>query len=111
VEDDRSPFSFDELDRRLVLALQSDPRLSYAKLGQRFGVTGMTVANRLQRLRDADTLVFRAAPNLEECGLGTWILGLTKTEVTRLGAVEACVIASPYVLTAQRITGEFRFII
>src|SRR5438876_808514 len=36
---------FDALDRKLITALQSDPRLPYATLGSRLGVTGMTAAN------------------------------------------------------------------
>ena len=98
---------FDELDRRLIEELQSDPREAYAALGARLGVTGMTVANRLQRLRNAGLLTIRAEPNLPEFGLSTEVLGLVQADVAGLDSVESTLRASPYVLRVHRVTGEF----
>jgi Lrp/AsnC family leucine-responsive transcriptional regulator len=98
---------FDELDQRLLMELRSDPRAPYAALGQRLGVTGMTVANRLHRLIDSGLIRLRELPNIEKCGLGTVILGLVKTDVPGLDGAQSSLAASPYVLSLHRVTGEF----
>jgi DNA-binding Lrp family transcriptional regulator len=98
---------FDDLDRRLIEELQADPREAYAALGAKLGVTGMTVANRLQRLRNGGLLSLRAEPNLAEFGLSTSVLGLIQADISGLDPVEASLKQSPYVLKIHRITGEF----
>jgi Lrp/AsnC family leucine-responsive transcriptional regulator len=97
----------DSLDRRLITELQADPRLAYATLGNRLGVTGMTAANRLQRLRQAGLLRLRAVPHFENCGLTTQIQALVQVE---LSAIDHCIEildASPFVLRMDRVTGEY----
>ncbi len=106
-ENDRSGAKFDQLDRRLIAELQADPRIAYASLGSRLGVTGMTAANRLQRLRQAGLLRMRALPNLAEFGLATEILGLVQADVSALDAATAVLSACPFVLRVDRVTGEF----
>jgi DNA-binding Lrp family transcriptional regulator len=97
----------DQLDRRLITELQGDPRLAYATLGTRLGVTGMTAANRLQRLRQADLLRLRVAPNLQACGLTTEILGLVQAEVAALSRCIDILRVSPFVLRIDHVTGEY----
>src|SRR5512140_516910 len=86
----------DQLDRQLVSELQADPRLAYATLGTRLGVTGMTAANRLQRLRQAELIKLRVAPNLAACGLTTEVIGLVQADVGALAPCVAALSASPY---------------
>lgn len=97
----------DELDRRLIAELAADPRIAYATLGTRLGVTGMTAANRLQRLRQAGLVRLRALPHLPGFGLETDIFGLVQTDVAALGTVADVLRASPYVTVVERVTGEF----
>src|SRR5512140_1919348 len=70
-EQDLTNSKLDALDRKLIAELQGDARLAYAALGAKLGVTGMTAANRLQRLRQSDLLRFRVTPNFEAYGLTT----------------------------------------
>ena len=98
---------FDELDRRLIAELRADPRVAYAALGARLGVTGMTAANRLQRLRNTGLVDLQALPNLSLVGLDTEILGFVQTETASLRLVADMLCASPYVLRVDRVTGEF----
>src|SRR5512147_2668883 len=104
---DESPGRFDELDRRLIEQLQADPREAYAALGARLGVTGMTVANRLQRLRGSGLLTIRAEPNLAEFGLETGILAMIQVDVSGFERAEEVLRGCQYVLRAYRVTGEF----
>lgn len=60
----------DELDRRIVAALQADPRAPWAQLGALVGVSETTVMRRVQRLRDTGSLIVLAAPDPLRCGLG-----------------------------------------
>lgn len=60
----------DDLDRRIVAALQADPRGSWSQLGGVVGVSETTVLRRVQRLRDSGVLVVVGAPDALRCGLG-----------------------------------------
>ncbi len=97
----------DDLDRRIIEELQIDPRVSYAALGKQLGVSGMTAATRLNRLRDTELLRCRALPNLAQLGLTTEVFGFVQTELAALPEILAILSASPYVLRADRVTGEF----
>src|SRR5262249_53049075 len=98
---------FDALDRKLITALQSAPRRPYATLGARLNVTGMTAANRLQRLRQAELVDIRVRPNFAACGLETDILGLLSADAGVLPSCVDLLSASPYVLRIDRVTGEY----
>jgi Lrp/AsnC family transcriptional regulator, regulator for asnA, asnC and gidA len=104
---DRPDQKFDDLDRRLIAELQTDPRIAYASLGARLGVTGMTAANRLQRLRQSGLLQVQALPNLAELGLATEILGLAQVDMAALANVTTRLVECTYVLRIDRVTGEF----
>lgn len=106
-ESERSAPRFDQLDRKLIGELRDDPRVPYATLGTRLGVTGMTAANRLARLRNAGLIRMRAVPNFSEFGLTTDILGLVQADMHAIGAVIDVLKVSPFVLRADRVTGEF----
>jgi DNA-binding Lrp family transcriptional regulator len=106
-DSEASALRLDALDRRLIDELIGDPRLAYATLGARLGVTGMTAANRLQRLRQADLLRFSVSPNFTAQGLNTRVLGLLQADVSALDESLALLAACPYVLGVNRITGEY----
>ena len=97
----------DSLDRSLIEALQEDARVPFSTLGTRLGVTGMTVANRLQRLRSHGYLQLRVVPDLDSCNLRTQILGLVQAEISSLAACGTLLRESPNVLRAHRVTGEY----
>lgn len=97
----------DDLDRRLIAELRGDPRISYADLGKRLGVSGMTAATRLNRLRAAGLLHIRTVPDFPRLGLTTEVLGLVQVEIAALPAAVEVMQASAYVLHIDRITGEF----
>ncbi|MGH2583980.1 MAG: Lrp/AsnC family transcriptional regulator [Dehalococcoidia bacterium] len=97
----------DDLDRRLIAELTPDPRISYADLGKRLGVSGMTAATRLTRLRAAGLLQLRAVPEFAHLGLTTEVLGFAQVEVAALPSLLHTLETSPYVLQIDRVTGEF----
>lgn len=97
----------DELDRRLIAAIAEDPRRSYVALGKSLEVSGTTVATRLERLRRAGVVLFRAEPNLSLFGLGTRIWGTIQSEIGALPGLRRRLAESPYVLLVDQVTGEF----
>ena len=109
MSDETEPINsrMDQLDRQLIEELQADPRLAYATLGTRLGVTGMTAANRLQRLRQAGLVKLRVTPNLKGCDLTTEVIGLIQAEVGALAPSVDVLRASPYVLRIDHVTGEY----
>ncbi|MCU1605140.1 MAG: asnC [Modestobacter sp.] len=68
------PAQLDAVDRRIVAALQADPRASWAQLAELVGVSETTVLRRVQRLRDSGVLVIVAAPDALRCGFGQPVL-------------------------------------
>jgi len=64
----------DHVDRRIVAALQADPRASWAQLGAVVGVSETTVLRRVQRMRDGGVLEVVAAPDPLHCGFGQPVL-------------------------------------
>lgn len=76
------------MDRRIVAALQADPRGSWSQLAGVVGVSETTVLRRAQRLRETGALVVVAAPDPLRCGFGQPVLLQFRTvpgEATRLG--------------------------
>jgi DNA-binding Lrp family transcriptional regulator len=65
---------FDEVDRRIVAALQADPRAPWSELGSIVGVSETTVLRRVQRLRESGALIIVGAPDPLRCGLGQPVL-------------------------------------
>lgn len=71
---DTRPQQLDELDRRVVAALQADPRATWGALGAALAVSETTVLRRVQRLRDSGVLVILGAPDPLRCGIGQPVL-------------------------------------
>ena len=97
----------DELDRRMIAELQVDPRISYAALGKHLGVSGMTAATRLNRLRSAGLVWCKALPNLQRLGLTTEVFGYIQTDLAALPPITEILRMSPSALRVDRVTGEF----
>lgn len=66
----------DELDRRLIHALQLDARAPFSRIAEILGVSDQTVARRYRRLRSADLLRVVAVPPANFYGHGRWMLRL-----------------------------------
>ena len=56
-----APADLDAFDRRILAEVQVDARRSAASIGERIGLSATAVQRRLQRLRDAGTIVAEVA--------------------------------------------------
>lgn len=68
------PQPLDDLDRRIVAALQVDPRATWGQIGAALAVSQTTVLRRVQRLRDSGVLVILGAPDPLRSGIGQPVL-------------------------------------
>ena len=64
----------DDLDRRIVAALQVDPRANWGQIGSALAVSQTTVLRRVQRLRESGVLVILGAPDPLRAGIGQPVL-------------------------------------
>ncbi|MEV7972898.1 Lrp/AsnC family transcriptional regulator [Cellulomonas sp. NPDC089187] len=70
----------DELDLRLIDALQARPRASWTSLGSLLGSSAVTLARRWDRLREAGAAWMTVAPDLST-GYGSLAMGMALVEV------------------------------
>jgi len=102
----------DEMDFRLITALQEDARLSYRALGRRVGLSQPAVADRIRRLEEAGVITgYRAGVDRGRAGLPvTAFLRLT-CNGDRFQAVHRLARELPAVLECHHISGEACFMI
>jgi Lrp/AsnC family transcriptional regulator, leucine-responsive regulatory protein len=101
----------DETNRRLLVELQRDARLSLAELGRRVGLSSPAVAERLQRLeRDGVILGYQAVVNPRAVGLALTAVVRIRPAPLQLTSVATLAVRTPEVVDCRRITGEDCFI-
>jgi Lrp/AsnC family transcriptional regulator, leucine-responsive regulatory protein len=104
---------FDEIDRRLIAALQRDDRLSLAELSAEIGVAASTLNDRIKRLvRQGVISGFHARVAPEAVGLDLLAFVLVgwsdpKVEKAFLDGIQA----SPAVLECHHVTGVWNYLL
>jgi len=63
------PIMISATDKRIILELQNKGRATYAELASRLGYSASTIAKRIDRLIESDTITIRALPNPYKMGL------------------------------------------
>ncbi len=79
VDPEKQGSRLDELDARIVAALQMDARATWGQLAAVVDVSETTVLRRVQRLRERGDLVIVGVPNPVRCGLGQPVLVQLRT--------------------------------
>lgn len=99
--------TLDETNRRLLVELQSDARLSIAELGRRIGLSSPAVAERLQRLEARGVIRgYRAELEPRELGLSLTAIITIRPAPGQLRSVAELAQRTPEVVECHRITGE-----
>jgi DNA-binding Lrp family transcriptional regulator len=70
----------DEINRKLILLLEEDPKLTDAALARKLHLAQSTVASRRDRLAKRELVIPRVGLNAEEIGLQTGIVEITTTD-------------------------------
>ena len=101
----------DELDWRLLSALQGDGRISTAELGRQLSLSPPGVQKRLRRLEERGVIErYAAVVNREAVGLDLMCFVLVMLAHHRAGSVQrfrAGIASLPEVLECHYLTGEF----
>ena len=97
----------DETNRRLLVELQADARLSIAELGRRVGLSAPAVAERVQRLERRGVIRgYHADVDPRAVGLGLTTLIRVRPAPGQLRNVAELAQRIPEVVECHRITGE-----
>ena len=97
----------DETDRRLLIELQEDGRLSHAELGRRVGLSPPAVAERVRRLTDDGVLLgVRAIVDPRARGFALGVIVRVRPAPRQLHKVAELARRTPEVVECHRITGE-----
>jgi len=102
----------DDMDRRVLEALQEDARLSYRALGRRIGLSQPAVAERVRRLEDAGIITgYRGRIDRSRAGLPvTAFLRITCTG-DRFQAIHRLAREMPAVLECHHVSDEACFMV
>jgi DNA-binding Lrp family transcriptional regulator len=110
-----APPTLDRIDRQILALLQTDGRLSNAKLALQMGLSQSACLRRAQRLERAGIIEGYGA-RLSHAALGrseTVFIELTldSQSETALDAFERAVAASPHVLECHLIAGDYDYLL
>lgn len=102
----------DDIDRRLIEALQDDARLSYRALGRRIGLSQPAVADRVRRLEDAGVFMgYRARVDRGRAGLPITAFLRITCAGDRFQAIHRLARELPAVLECHHVSGEACFMV
>jgi Lrp/AsnC family leucine-responsive transcriptional regulator len=102
----------DVTDRRLLIELQQDARLSLAELGRRVGLSPPAVADRVRRLTDEGVIRgFRTDVDPRALGYALSAIVRIRPAPRQLRKVADLARATPEVVECHRITGEDCFFV
>jgi Lrp/AsnC family leucine-responsive transcriptional regulator len=97
----------DDTNRRILIELQADARLSLAELGRRVGLSSPAVAERLQRLEASGTIIgYRAEIDPRAVGLPLSAVIRIRPGTGQTQKVAEVAQATSEVVECNRITGE-----
>jgi len=77
----------DELDRKIIIALGENGRISYSALARKLGIEGITVTKRVERLLKDNVITICAEPNPVKMGLKVMSCIALDVEIPRLESV------------------------
>jgi Lrp/AsnC family leucine-responsive transcriptional regulator len=108
----RARKSFDDLDVRIVEALQADARMTLSDLGRQLSLSQPAVSQRVRKLEDAGVIRgYRAEVDPSALGLGIQATVRLRTTHARIEAALARFAQLPEVQRVYRLTGEDCFLV
>jgi Lrp/AsnC family leucine-responsive transcriptional regulator len=105
----------DEIDCRIVAALQSDGRLSNVELADRIGLSASPCLRRVRRLEQEGIIdAYRAMLRRNQVGLGFTVFVGVKIEGhanDRASRFEEAIVAMPEVIACHMVSGEVDYLL
>ena len=97
----------DATNRRVLAELQADARVSFAELGRRVGLSAPAVAERVQRLEQADVITgYRAEIDPRALGYPLQAIVRVRPAARQIPKVAELAQQMPEVVECERITGD-----
>jgi DNA-binding Lrp family transcriptional regulator len=97
----------DNTDRRIIAALKSDGRYSYASLAKELGLNVATVAKRIEKMLREDVITIKAVLNPFKLGYNARALITLDIELTKVDQISAQLIRSPNISLLATVFGRF----
>lgn len=102
----------DDVNRRLLIELRDDPRLTMAALGRRVGMSSPAVTERIRRLEEAGVIRgYRLDLDPAMVGLPLTAYVRVRPNPGQLGRVAELARSIPEVVECHRVTGEDCFVL
>lgn len=96
----------DEVDRKILQALQHDARVRLTDLSRRIGLSAPAVADRLHRLEEREVVSYRAEVNPRALGYAIGAIVRVSPQSRNLHVIPALAREIPEITECYRITGE-----
>jgi Lrp/AsnC family leucine-responsive transcriptional regulator len=102
----------DDVNRRLLAALQADPRISMSALARRVGMSAPAVTERVQRMERAGVITGYSV-QIDPAALGLPVAAFVRIRPTpgQLPKIAALVKRVPQISECHRVTGEDCFLL
>ncbi|HEY9621519.1 MAG TPA: Lrp/AsnC family transcriptional regulator [Crinalium sp.] len=104
--------SLDEIDWQILSILQQDARISFKELGQRIGLTGTAIAERVRKLEDEGIIEgYTINVNRGKIGLPITAFFKLRVQIEHCQRLRELAIALPEVIEAHRVVGSEYYIL
>jgi Lrp/AsnC family transcriptional regulator, leucine-responsive regulatory protein len=104
--------TLDEIDWQILSILQVEARISFKELGQRIGLTGTAIAERVRKLEDESIIEgYSVKLNREKIGLPVTAFFKLRVNAESCKQMRELAIALPEVIAAYRVVGNEHYIL
>ncbi len=104
--------TLDEIDWQILSILQVEARISFKELGQRIGLTGTAIAERVRKLEDEGVIEgYSIKLNREKIGFPIMAFFKLRVNVESCKQMRELAIALPEVIEAHRVVGNEHYIL
>ncbi len=104
--------NLDEVDWQILSILQMEARISFKELGQRVGLTGTAIAERVRKLEDEGVIEgYSIKLNWEKIGLPVVAFFKLRVQVEHCKRLQELAITLPEIIEAHRVVGNEYYIL
>jgi Lrp/AsnC family transcriptional regulator, leucine-responsive regulatory protein len=104
--------NLDEVDWQILSILQIEARISFKELGQRIGLTGTAIAERVRKLEDEGIIEgYSIKLNRKKIGLPVVAFFKLRVQVEHCRRLQELAIALPEIIEAHRVVGNEYYIL
>ncbi|RZN70918.1 MAG: Lrp/AsnC family transcriptional regulator [Candidatus Methanolliviera hydrocarbonicum] len=102
----------DELDKKILMVLQEDARLSYTKIAKRVGTSTATVSERVRKLQESDIIKgYSVVLNSSKIGITTLITMICVKPSFDVAEIGETIAELKETCCVHNITGDFDLIV